>query len=105
MKNAYERFGKLVYVRRTEKASTNIRVHLGAFIGEEHGKAHFVSVVGGDAEIGAIAAAFGNGDMFTVIDPTLAESIVSLGDKPLTTNCHFCPGKLGSGVQIDSHCE
>ena len=25
MKNAHERFGKVVYVRRTEKASTNIR--------------------------------------------------------------------------------
>ena len=35
MKNAHERFGKVVYVRRTEKASTNIRVHLDAFVGEE----------------------------------------------------------------------
>jgi hypothetical protein len=83
MKNAHQRFGKLVYVRRTEKASTNIRVHLDAFIGEERGKAHFVSVIGGDLEIGAVAAAFGNGDLFTVVDPTLVESIVSLGDKPL----------------------
>jgi hypothetical protein len=83
MKNAHQRFGKLVYVRRTEKASTNIRVHLDAFIGEERGKAHFVSVIGGDVEIGAVVAAFGNGDLFTVIDPTLAETIVSLGDKPL----------------------
>ena len=83
MKNAHQRFGKLVYVRRTEKASTNIRVHLDAFIGEERGKADFVSVIGGDVEIGAVAAAFGNGDLFTVIEPTLAESIVSLGDKPL----------------------
>jgi hypothetical protein len=83
MKNAYQRFGKLVYVRRTEKVSTNIRVHLDAFVGEERGKAHFVSVIGGDVEIGAIAAAFGNGDLFTVIDPTLGENIVSLGDNPL----------------------
>lgn len=83
MKNAHQRFGKLVFVRRTEKASTNIRVHLDAFAGEERGKAHFVSVIGGDVEIGAVAAAFGNGDIFTVVDPTLAESIVSLGDKPL----------------------
>ena len=83
MKNAHARFGKVVYVRRTEKASTNIRVHLDAFVGEERGKAHFVSVIGGDVEIGAISAAFGNGDLFTIIDPTLAESIVSLGDRPL----------------------
>ncbi len=83
MKNAYQRFGKLVYVRRTEKAATNIALHLDSFVGEERGKAHFVSVIGGDVEIGAISAAFGNGDLFTVIDTTLAESIVSLGDRPL----------------------
>lgn len=83
MKNAHERFGRLVYVRRTEKASTNIRVHLDAYIGEDRGKAHFASVIGSDVEIGGIAAAFGNGDMFTVIDPAGAESIVSLGEKPL----------------------
>jgi len=65
MKNAHERFGKLVYVRRTEKTATNIRVHLDAFVGEERGKAHLVSVIGGDVEIGAISAAFGNGDLFT----------------------------------------
>ena len=83
MKNAHERFGKLVYVRRTEKTATNIRVHLDAFVGEERGKAHLASVIGGDVEIGAISAAFGNGDLFTVVNPTLAESTVSLGEKPL----------------------
>ena len=83
MKNAHERFGELVYVRRTERASTNVSVHVDAFVGEERGKAHFVSVIGGDVELGAIAAAFSNGEMFTVVDPTLVESIVSLGDKPL----------------------
>jgi hypothetical protein len=83
MKNAHERFGKLVYVRRTEKTATNIRLHLEAFIGEERSKAHLVSVIGGDVEIGAIAAAFANGDMFTVIDPTGSERIVALGEKPL----------------------
>ena len=83
MKNAHERFGKLVYRRHTEKTATNLRVFLDAFVGEERGKAHFVSVVGGDVEIGAIAAALANGDSFTVVDPYGAESIVSLGEKPL----------------------
>ncbi len=83
MKNAHERFGKLVYRRRTEKTATNLRVFLDAFVGEDRGKAHFISVVGGDVEIGAIAAAFANGDSFTVVDPYGAESIVSLGEKPL----------------------
>ncbi|HVO64551.1 MAG TPA: hypothetical protein VMT53_26760 [Terriglobales bacterium] len=83
MKNAHERFGKLVYRRHTEKTATNLRVFLNAFVGEERGKAHFVSVVGGDVEIGAIAAALANGDSFTVVDPYGADSIVSLGEKPL----------------------
>jgi len=78
MKNAHLRFGKLVYVRRSEKTATNIRVHLDAFVGEERGKAHLVSVAGG-----ALAAAFANGDLFTVIDPVGKESLVSLGDRPL----------------------
>ena len=83
MKNAHERFGRLLYRRQTEKTATNLRVFLDAFVGEEGGKAHLVSIVGGDVEIGALAAAFANGDSFTVIDPYGAESIVSLGEKPL----------------------
>jgi hypothetical protein len=83
MKNAHERFGELVYRRRTEKTATNISVYLDAFVGEERGRAHLVSVVGGDVEIGALATAFANGDPFTVLDPSGAESIVSLGEKPL----------------------
>jgi hypothetical protein len=83
MKNAHERFGKLLYRRRTEKTATNIRVFLDAFVGEEQGKAHLVSVVGGDVEIGALAAAFANGDSFSVMDPYGAESMVSLGEKPI----------------------
>jgi hypothetical protein len=81
VKNAYERFGRLLYRRQTEKTATNLRVFLDAFVGEEQGKAHLVSVVGGDVEIGALAAAFTNGDSFTVMDPD--ESIVSLGEKPM----------------------
>ena len=46
MKNAHERFGELVYIRRSEKTRTHIRVYLTAWIGEES-KAHLVSVVGG----------------------------------------------------------
>ena len=76
MKNAHERFGRLVYRRHTEKTATNLRVFLDAFVGEERGKAHFVSVVGGDVEIGAIAAALANGDSFTVVDPT-AQRVLS----------------------------
>src|SRR5919108_4449567 len=83
MKNCHLRFGRLVYVRRSEKTATNIRVLLDAFVGEERDKAHLISAVGGDTEIGALAAAFANGDPFTVIDPAGEETIVSLGERPL----------------------
>jgi hypothetical protein len=83
MKNAHERFGRLAYRRKTEKTATNIRVHMDAFVGEECGKAHFVSVIGGDVEIGALCAAFANGDSFAAIDPAGCERIVALGEKPL----------------------
>jgi len=83
MKNAHQRFGKVAYVRRTEKTATNIRVSLDAFVGEDPGKAHLVSLIGGDTEIGALAAAFANGDPFTVIEPSGKEHIASLGEKPL----------------------
>jgi len=81
MKNAHERFGELVYIRRSEKTRTHIRVHLSAWIGEES-KAHLVSVIGGDTEIGALSAAFASHDPFTVIDPEGSEKIVSLGESP-----------------------
>ena len=81
MKNAHERFGELVYIRRSEKTRTHIRVHLSAWIGEES-KAHLISVVAGDTEIGALSAAFASHDPFTVIDPDGTEKIVSLGESP-----------------------
>jgi hypothetical protein len=81
MKNAHERFGELVYIRRSEKTRTHIRVHLSAWIGEES-KAHLISVAAGDTEIGALSAAFASHDPFTVIDPDGQERIVSLGESP-----------------------
>jgi len=91
LKNAHERFGKLVYRRRTEKTATNLRVFLDAFVGEDGGKAHLVSVVGGDVEIGALAAAFANGDSFSVTQPSGTESLVSLGENQTSVNgCIAC---------------
>ena len=75
MKNAHERFGRLRYRRQTEKTATTLRVFLDAFAGEEKGKAHLLSAVGGDVEIGALVAAFANGDSFILEGPYGAESI------------------------------
>ena len=72
MKNAHERFGELVYIRRSEKTRTHIRVHLNAWIGEES-KAHLVSVIAGDTEIGALSAAFASHDPLQSLIPMAAK--------------------------------
>ena len=54
MKNAHQRFGRLVYLLRTERASTNIRVHLDAFIGEERRKAHFFRLLAATWKLGQL---------------------------------------------------
>jgi hypothetical protein len=75
LKNAHLRFGWLTYVKRTEKTTTSIKLHLDRFIGEvlpdppRQAKAHFISVVGGDTQISAISAAVSMADQFMVEGP------------------------------------
>ena len=61
MKNAHERFGVLEYTKRMKDTTTRIRLRLDRFIGEvddsRNGKAHLISVLGGDSDMGAIWAA------------------------------------------------
>lgn len=70
MKNAHLRFGHLVYSRVLKKTTTRFRLPLDRFIGESdsgsQSKAHLISVIGGDTQIAAIAAAVANRDWFTV---------------------------------------
>jgi|APFre7841882654_1041346.scaffolds.fasta_scaffold545383_1 hypothetical protein len=60
MKNAHERFGVLEYTKRMKDTTTRIRVRLDRFIGEVENdrnyKTHLVSVLGGDADVGASRA-------------------------------------------------
>ena len=75
MKNAHLRFGSLTYVKVTEKTTTNIKLRLDRFIGEllpeppRQAKAHLISVIGGDTQIGAISAAISLGERFMVEGP------------------------------------
>jgi hypothetical protein len=75
LKNAHLRFGWLTYVKRTEKTTTSIKLHLDRFIGEvlpdppRQAKAHLISVVGGDTQISAISAAVSMADQFMVEGP------------------------------------
>ena len=58
MKNAHERFGVLEYTKRMKDTTTRIRLRLDRFIGEVesegNSKAHLISVLGGDSDVGAI---------------------------------------------------
>jgi hypothetical protein len=87
MKNAHERFGVLEYTKQMKDTMTRIRLRLDRFIGEVENegtcKAHLISVLGGDSDVGAIWAAVLAQDHFTLEAP---------GTDPLTTT-------LGEGAQ------
>jgi hypothetical protein len=84
MKNAHERFGVLEYTKRMNDTTTRIRVRLDRFIGEaegnREGKAHLISVLGGDSDIGAIWAAVIEQNLFTVEAPGIEPLTATLGE-------------------------
>ena len=96
MKNAHERFGTLEYTKRMKDTTTHIRLRLDRFIGEIEGernsKAHLISVLGGDSDVGAIGAAINEQSSFTVQGPGIEP--VSAGTRRrravLSRNHHYC---------------
>jgi hypothetical protein len=70
MRNARERFGVLEYTKRMKDTITRIRLRLDRFIGEvgdrRNSKAHLISVIGGDSDVGTIWAAIMEQNLFTV---------------------------------------
>jgi hypothetical protein len=72
MQNAYERFGTLEFTKRAKDTTTHFRVYADRIVlepsREEHGQAafHLVSIVGGDAEIGALWATVTEGASFHI---------------------------------------
>ena len=84
MKNAYERFGVLEYTKRMKDTTTRIRLRLDRFIGEvddnRNGKAHLISVLGGDSDVGAIWAAVIEQNLFTVKAPDIEPVTATLGE-------------------------
>jgi hypothetical protein len=84
MRNAHERFGVLEYTKRMKDTTTRIRLRLDRFIGEvgdgPSSKTHLISVVGGDADVGAIWAAMMEQNLFTVEGPGIAPLTAGLGD-------------------------
>ena len=84
MKNAHERFGVLEYTKRMKDTTTRIRLRLDRFIGEvddaRNGKAHLISVLGTDSDVGAIWAAVIEQNLFTVEAPGIEPLTASLGE-------------------------
>ena len=84
MKNAHERFGVLEYTKRMKDTTTRIRLRLDRFIGEvedgRNGKAHLISVLGGDSDVGAVWAAVIEQNPFTVEAPGFDPLTASLGE-------------------------
>ncbi len=85
MQNAHQRFGSLEFIKRTKDTTTRVRVHIDRVVLEtpkdERGQAaaHLVSMIGGDAEIGAIWAAVTEGALFHIQLPGDMSIAASLG--------------------------
>lgn len=82
MRNAHERFGVLEFTKRMKDTTTHIRLRLDRFVGEvekEKSKIHLLSVLGGDADVGAIWAAIHEESHFTIQGPGIEPMTASLG--------------------------
>jgi hypothetical protein len=72
MKNAHLRFGFVEFEKAQKGVVSKIRLVADQFIGErESGKAHLVSVIGGDSDVGAIGAAIQLNESLMVGGPEL----------------------------------
>ena len=85
MQNAHERFGTLEFTKRMKDTTTRVRVHIDRTVLEpaKDGRgsigAHLLSMIGGDAEIGALWAAITEGALFQIQLPGRASIAASLG--------------------------
>src|ERR1700738_4839250 len=68
MQNAHLRLGQLEYLRSTAHIRTSIRLQVDRYMGDE-AEGHLLSLYGGDAEVGAIAAAVHEKHPFTLTFP------------------------------------
>jgi len=84
MRNAHQRFGVLEFTRRMKDTTTHIRLRLDRFVGEvdtDKSKIHLLSVLGGDSDVGAIAAAVKEQGYFRVEGSGIAPVTASLGEE------------------------
>ncbi len=82
MRNAHERFGMLEFTKRMKDTTTQIRLRLDRLVGEvekDRPRIHLLSVLGGDADVGAIWAAINEESHFTIQCPGIEPMTASLG--------------------------
>ena len=85
MQNAHERFGTLEFIKRTKDTTTRVRVHTDRVVLEtakderSQAAAHLVSMIGDDAEIGALWAAVTESAVFHIQLPGGMPIAASLG--------------------------
>lgn len=77
MQNAHLRLGRLEYLRWTANIQTRIELHVDRFMGEAE-QGHLLSLYGGDAEVGAIAAAIHEQHSFTLTFPDGVNRVFSM---------------------------
>lgn len=88
MKNAHLRFGTLRFRKVTRESTLDVRVWLDRLVversGEEgsRGKAHLLSVFGGDQDVAAVAAAIAEQATLEVRGPGIPALQVVLGEDP-----------------------
>jgi len=84
MQNAHERFGTLEFTKRTKDTTTRVRAYVDRVVLESpkdkqgQASAHLISMIGGDAEIGAVWAGVIEGASFQIQlpgHPTIAASL------------------------------
>jgi hypothetical protein len=82
MKNAHLRFGFVEFEKAQKGVVSKIRLFSDQFIGDrETGKAHLVSVIGGDSDVGAIGAAIQLNESLMIGGPGLATRHYRLGER------------------------
>ncbi|HTU33681.1 MAG TPA: hypothetical protein VMF66_07755 [Candidatus Acidoferrum sp.] len=85
MQNAHERFGVLEFTKRTKDITTRVRVHIDRAVLEPamddrgQARAHLLSVIGGDSEIGALWAALAEAAVLRMYPAGHAGIAVCLG--------------------------
>jgi len=85
MQNAHTRFGTVEFTKCTKDTTTHVRVYIDRAVLElgkdEHSQAsaHLASMIGGDAEIGALWAAVTEAAAFQIYVPGRSGMAVSLG--------------------------